>query len=86
MNVGVHTGLLDFKGMARIATGNPSPFPFQPRHIKQCSWTPGVLILRLGGAAEWTAQVDAGFKSWLTSYLPWVTGSKLALEEKATGK
>jgi len=64
MNIGVHTGLLDFKGMAKIATG--------------------VLILRLGGAPEWSAQVDAGFKNWLTSYLPWVTGSTLALEEKAT--
>jgi hypothetical protein len=25
MNIGVHTGLLDFKGMAKIATGDPSP-------------------------------------------------------------
>lgn len=59
--VGAHTGLLDLKGMAKIATG--------------------VLTLRLGNAAGWTPEVDAGLQAWIQSYLPWVTSNKLAVGE-----
>ncbi|TBU38981.1 chondroitin AC/alginate lyase [Dichomitus squalens] len=43
----------------------------------------GVLLLREGKAAEWTSDIDAGLTNWTTSYIQWLTGAGIALEEKA---
>lgn len=42
----------------------------------------GVLVLRLGKAAGYTAAVDNGLKAWVTSYLPWVLNNVLAVQER----
>ncbi|KAG8936109.1 hypothetical protein FRC03_011176 [Tulasnella sp. 419] len=60
---GSHTGVLDLKGMAKVASG--------------------ILVLRAGGAAEWTSDLDTKMNQWCTQYIQWLTTSPLALEEKA---
>ncbi|THH00274.1 hypothetical protein EW026_g2231 [Hermanssonia centrifuga] len=60
---GSHTGLLDLKCMAKIASG--------------------ILVLRIGKAAEWTSDIDDQFVAWINKYIQWVTTASIALAEKA---
>jgi hypothetical protein len=46
----------------------------------------GVLVLRRGGAPEWTTALDDGLNEWVKEYIVWLTTSPLALAEKAAAK
>ncbi|QRW24462.1 chondroitin AC/alginate lyase [Rhizoctonia solani] len=43
----------------------------------------GVLMLRNGSAPAWTGELDSGLKTWVNSYIGWLTTNELALQEKA---
>ncbi|CUA74086.1 hypothetical protein RSOLAG22IIIB_10971 [Rhizoctonia solani] len=44
----------------------------------------GVLMLRNGSASAWTSDIDSGLRTWVTSYITWLTTNDLALQEKAS--
>jgi hypothetical protein len=46
----------------------------------------GVLLLRRGGAPEWTTAMDDGLNQWVKEYITWLTTHPLALAEKAATK
>ena len=46
----------------------------------------GVLMLREGQAAEWTAEINDALNNWTNEYIGWLTTAKIALEEKAAEK
>ena len=46
----------------------------------------GVLLLREGGAAAWTNDLDSALTAWTETYITWLTTASIALEEKAAAK
>ncbi|CAE6445363.1 unnamed protein product [Rhizoctonia solani] len=44
--------------------------------------TSGILVMRKGGAPEWTKELDDGLVAWVKEYLGWLGSSALALGEK----
>ena len=46
----------------------------------------GVLLLREGGAAAWTDDLDSALNAWTETYITWLTTTSIALEEKAAAK
>ena len=45
-----------------------------------------VLVLRAGGAPQWTSEIDTGLVTWTKSYIGWLTSNSIALGEAAATK
>lgn len=92
MNIGTHTGVLDFKGFAKMASGECFSQPLcwycTRQRSRYADWQPSaaILTLRQGGSTGWTKATDDGFKAWLTEYLPWLRNSTLGTQERETPK